>query len=87
MRHDAIIIGGSFAGLSAALYIARARRSVCIIDTGLPRNRFATHSHRVFAQDGSEPATMLATARSHVASYPTAILVAGEAISTTLASW
>jgi thioredoxin reductase len=48
MRHDAIIIGGSFAGLSAAIYIARARRSVCIIDTGSPRNRFATHSHGFF---------------------------------------
>jgi thioredoxin reductase len=81
MRHDAIIIGGSFAGLAAALYIARARRSVCIIDTGSPRNRFAAHSHGFFAQDGSEPATMLATARSQVASYPTATFVAGEAMS------
>ena len=59
MRHDAIIIGGSFAGLSAAMYIARARRTVCIIDTGAPRNRFAAHAHGFFAQDGSEPGTML----------------------------
>ncbi|HUZ65461.1 MAG TPA: NAD(P)/FAD-dependent oxidoreductase [Acetobacteraceae bacterium] len=79
MRHDAIIIGGSFAGLSAALYIARARRSVCVIDTGSPRNRFAAHSHGVFAQDGSEPGAMLATARSQVAAYPTATFIAGEA--------
>jgi thioredoxin reductase len=81
MRHDAIIIGGSFAGLSAAMYIARARRSVCIIDTGSPRNRFAAHSHGFFAQDGSEPGTMLATARSQVAAYPTATFIEGEAIS------
>jgi thioredoxin reductase len=81
MRHDAIIIGGSFAGLSAALYIARARRSVCIIDTGSPRNRFAAHSHGFFAQDGSEPGTMLATARSQVAAYPTTTFIDGEAIS------
>lgn len=39
MHHDAIVIGGSFAGLSAAIQIARARRSVCVIDTGNPRNR------------------------------------------------
>ena len=80
MRQDAIIIGGSFAGLSAAIYIARARRSVCIIDTGAPRNRFAPQSHGFFAQDGSEPATMLATARSQVAAYPTATFAEGKAI-------
>jgi thioredoxin reductase len=80
MRHDAIIVGGSFAGLSAAMYIARARRSVCIIDTGSPRNRFAAHSHGFFTQDGSEPGTMLATARSQVAAYPTATFIEGEAI-------
>ena len=79
MRHDAIIIGGSFAGLSAAMYIARARRSVCVIDTGLPRNRFAAQSHGVFAQDGSAPGAMLATARSQVAAYPTVTFIAGEA--------
>lgn len=80
MRHDVIIIGGSFAGLSAALYIARARRSVYIIDTGSPRNRFAAHSHGLFAQDGSEPAKMLAAARSQVAAYPTTTFVDGEAL-------
>jgi thioredoxin reductase len=79
MRHDAIIIGGSFAGLSAAMYIARARRSVCIVDTGLPRNRFAAHSHGFFTQDGSAPGAMLAAARSQVAAYPTVCFVDGEA--------
>lgn len=83
MRHDAIVIGGSFAGLSAAMYIARARRSVCVIDTGSPRNRFAAHSHGFFTQDGSEPGTMLATARSQVAAYPTASFIEGEAIGAT----
>jgi thioredoxin reductase len=34
MQHDAIVIGGSYAGLSAAIHIARARRSVCVIDAG-----------------------------------------------------
>ena len=83
MHHDAIVIGGSFAGLSAALYIARARRSVCIIDTGLPRNRFAEHSHGFFANDGSAPSTMLATARSQVAAYPTVTCIHGEATTAT----
>ena len=83
MRHDAIVIGGSFAGLAAALYIARARRSVCIIDTGLPRNRFAEHSHGFLTHDGSAPRAMLATARSQVAAYPTARFVDGEATTAT----
>lgn len=83
MRYDAIIIGGSFAGLSAAIYVARARRQVCIIDAGSPRNRFAAHSHGFFAQDGSQPLTMLATARSQVAAYPAATFVEGEAIGAT----
>lgn len=80
MRHDAIIVGGSFAGLSAATYIARARRSVCIIDAGAPRNRFAEHSHGFFAQDGSAPGAMLATARAQLAAYPTVSFVEGEAV-------
>ena len=42
---DVIIIGGSFAGLAAALQLGRARRKVTVLDTGLPRNRFAGHSH------------------------------------------
>ena len=80
MRHDALIIGGSFAGLSAAIYIGRARRSVCIVDTGSPRNRFAAHSHGFFAQDGSAPGAMLATARAQVAAYPTTSFIDGRAI-------
>lgn len=81
MPHDAIIIGGSFAGLSAAMYLARGRRSVCIVDTGSPRNRFAAHSHGFFGQDGAEPGAMLATARSQVAAYPTVRFVDGAAVS------
>lgn len=80
-RHDAIIIGGSFAGLSAAMYVARARRSVCVIDAGRPRNRFSDQSHGFFTRDGSAPGAMLATARAQVAAYPTVRFVDGEAAS------
>jgi thioredoxin reductase len=79
MHHDAIVIGGSFAGLSAATYIARARRSVCVMDTGSPRNRFAKHSHGFFAQDGSAPRAMLATARAQLEKYPTVTFIESEA--------
>lgn len=79
-HHDAIIIGGSFAGLTAATYIARGRRSVQVIDAGKPRNRFAEHSHGFFAQDGSNPAAMLETARAQVQAYPAVALTQGKAI-------
>jgi thioredoxin reductase len=71
MLYDAIIIGGSFAGLSAALYLGRSRRSVLVLDTGAPRNRFAAASHGLFGQDGHDPKIMLATMRAQVAAYPT----------------
>src|SRR6266567_367859 len=50
--NDVIIIGGSFAGLAAALQLGRARRKVTVLDTGLPRNRFAGHSHRLILSYG-----------------------------------
>lgn len=80
MRHDAVVIGGSFAGLSAATYIARARRTVCVVDGGAPRNRFAAHGHGFLTQDGSDPRAMLATARAQVAAYPTVTFVEGAAV-------
>ena len=69
MQYDAIIVGGSFAGLSAALYLARARRSVGVLDTQKPRNRFASESHGFFAQDGSDPRAMLTTMRRQICAY------------------
>ncbi len=72
MIYDAIIVGGSFAGLTAAMQLARARRKVLIIDGGLPRNRFSSHSHGVFALEGRPGTELIETARVQVLSYPTA---------------
>lgn len=80
MLYDTIVVGGSFAGLSAALYLARARRSVLVLDTHAPRNRFAAASHGFFAQDGSDPKAMLATMRAQVATYPTVHFLDKKAI-------
>lgn len=68
---DAIIVGGSYAGMSAALQLARARRQVLVIDTGEPRNRMATHSHGFLGHDGSPPADIVAAARRQLLAYPT----------------
>jgi thioredoxin reductase len=79
MRHDVIIVGGGFAGLAAATYLARARRSVVILDTGRPRNRFADASHGFLGHDGSDPRHILATARKQLKAYPTVEVIEGEA--------
>jgi thioredoxin reductase len=76
--HDVIVVGGSFAGLSAAMYLARARRKVLVLDSGLPRNRFSAHSHGVLALDGQPGPELLATARAQLAKYPTATQLGAE---------
>ncbi|MHA6299815.1 NAD(P)/FAD-dependent oxidoreductase [Devosia sp. CAU 1758] len=76
---DVIIIGGSFAGLTAAMQLGRARRKVTVLDTGLNRNRYASHAHNIFAQDGIPPADLLRVARAQVAAYPTVKLVNARA--------
>ena len=80
MLHDAIIVGGSFAGLSAAMQLGRARRTVLVIDAGRPRNRFSPASHGFFGQDGATPAAMIAEARRQVAAYPSVSFHDGEAV-------
>jgi thioredoxin reductase len=79
MDCDAIIIGGSYAGLSAAMQLARARRNVCVIDAGEPRNRFAAASHGFFGQDGAQPSTMIAQARTQLLAYPSVTVIEGHA--------
>lgn len=79
MLNDAVILGGSFAGLSAALQLARARRSVVVIDAGQRRNRFAATSHGFLGQDGSSPDAIVAAARSQLLAYPTVTLINGTA--------
>jgi thioredoxin reductase len=80
MLLDAIVIGGSFAGLSAALQLARARRRVLVIDAGLPRNRFADAAHGVLGHDGKAPAAILREAMCQLTAYPTVEILRGEAL-------
>ncbi|MBT9551329.1 MAG: NAD(P)/FAD-dependent oxidoreductase [Hydrogenophaga sp.] len=77
--NDAIIIGGSFAGLAAALQLGRARRKVIVLDTGLPRNRFGHHSHGVLGHDHKPPMDILSEARKQLARYPAIRLVNSRA--------
>lgn len=80
MPHDVVIVGGAFAGIAAATYLARARRRVCVIDAGRPRNRFAEASHGFLGFDGSDPLSILAKAREQLSAYPSVTLIGGDAI-------
>ncbi|MEL1264299.1 NAD(P)/FAD-dependent oxidoreductase [Pseudoxanthomonas putridarboris] len=77
---DALVVGGSFAGLAAATYIARAKRRVLVVDGGQPRNRFSPAAHGFLGHDGQPPRHILATARRQVLAYPTAALRTGDVI-------
>lgn len=76
---DLIIIGGSYAGMAAALQLVRARRKVTVIDAGQRRNRFASHSHGFLGQDGVDPARIWASAQAQVMAYPTLTWIDGRA--------
>ncbi len=79
MLYEVIIVGGSYAGLSAAMALGRARCRVLVIDAGRPRNRFAPHAHNLLLHDGDAPADLAARARQQLAAYPTVQLLAAEA--------
>lgn len=79
MQHDVIIVGGSFAGMAAALQLVRARRTVLVLDAGSRRNRSASHSHGFLAQDGADPAEIVASAREQLEAYPTLTWIDGKA--------
>lgn len=80
MQYDVAIIGGSYAGLSAALPLARARRSVVVIDHGQRRNRFASHSHGFLTQDGTLASEIAEIAREQIAHYPTVKFETGQVL-------
>ena len=71
---DVAVIGGGAAGLSAALVLGRARRSVVVIDAGAPRNAPAAHMQGFLSRDGMPPADLLALAREEVRSYGAEII-------------
>jgi thioredoxin reductase len=75
--YDVVVVGGGAAGLSGALMLARARRSVVAIDAGAPRNAPAACVHGLLARDGIRPAELLERGRAEVRRYGGQV-VAGE---------
>lgn len=81
MMHDALVIGGSYAGLSAALQLARARRRIAVVDAGQRRNRFAEASHGFLGQDGRAPGDIVRDAKAQLLAYPNVRWLEGTAVS------
>ncbi|MCX4769580.1 NAD(P)/FAD-dependent oxidoreductase [Streptomyces sp. NBC_01285] len=77
--YDVVVIGGGAAGLSGALALSRARRSVLVIDAGSPRNAPASHAHNYLGREGVPPTELLATGREEASGYG-AEIVEGEAV-------
>lgn len=77
LTYDCIIIGGSYAGLSAALSLGRALRSVLVIDAGNPCNKFAEAAHNIAGAEGKSPRRILEDIREELKRYATVKLLEG----------
>ncbi|MEQ8475271.1 NAD(P)/FAD-dependent oxidoreductase [Fulvivirga sp.] len=78
---EVIIIGGSYAGLSAAMALGRSLRKVLIIDSGMPCNKQTPHSHNFITQDGEKPTVIALKAKEQVMKYNTVQFLNDLAIS------
>lgn len=89
--YDVIIVGGSYAGLSAGLPLARAyRRVLLVIDDNQRRNRFGTHSHGFLTQDGTLASEIAQIGKAQLLKYRTVDWVDGRALNAkkaTMALW
>lgn len=77
--YDVVVIGGGAAGLSGAQMLARARRSVVVIDAGSPRNAPAAGAHGLLGLDGIKPNELLERGRAEVRRYGGQV-VSGEVV-------
>ena len=69
-RHcDVVVVGGSAAGLAAALQLGRQCRSVIVVDAGEPRNAPAEHMHGYLGHEGIPPSELTTVGREEVRSY------------------
>ncbi|WP_418509034.1 FAD-dependent oxidoreductase [Corallibacter sp.] len=81
-KFEVIIIGGSYAGLSAAMALGRSLRKVLIIDSGSPCNRQTPYSHNFITQDGVKPSIISSIAKKQVLEYKTVQYLNDKAIKT-----
>jgi thioredoxin reductase len=77
---DAVIVGGGPAGLSAALVLGRARRTVLVLDTGRPANAVSNGVGGLLGHDGVKPAELRRSGRAQLADHPTVELREGSVL-------
>ena len=77
---DVVIVGGSSAGLSAALVLGRSLRKVVVVDDQKPCNRFSHASHGFLTRDGTSPSDLLDIAREQLKRYPSVVLKAATVL-------
>ncbi|GGB68673.1 thioredoxin reductase [Flavobacterium suaedae] len=69
--YDVVIIGGSYAGLSAALALGRSLRNVLVIDNDNPCNKSAPEAHNFLTNDGVTPCEIRDKGREQIKQYKT----------------
>jgi thioredoxin reductase len=77
MTYDTVIVGAGPAGLSAALNLVRACRTVLLIDSNRPRNAPTLASHGFITRDGISPLELRRLGRDEIATYDNAEIHSG----------
>ncbi|MEY9876410.1 thioredoxin reductase/SAM-dependent methyltransferase [Streptacidiphilus sp. MAP12-33] len=67
--YDVVVVGGGAAGLSGAVALSRARRSVLVVDAGEPRNAPSGHVHDYLGREGATPTELLTDGHAELADY------------------
>ena len=75
------MVGGGPAGLAAATWLARYRRSVVVLDSDEHRNRWVEHAHGYLGSDPVSPSDLIDRARADLRQYETVTIRAAEAVS------
>ncbi len=80
---DVAIVGGGPAGLSAATWLARHRRSAVVVDSSEYRNRWVDSSHGYLGNDPTSPDELRAAAHRDLARYDSVRVVADRVTTVT----
>ena len=78
---DVAVVGGSIAGLSAAMTLGRSLRKVAVFDKGTPCNLQAPRSHNFITCDGMPPGEIIDSARKQISLYETVSFFEEEVLS------
>lgn len=72
---DVVIVGASYAGLSAGIMIARMQYRVVLIDSGERCNKMVTEFHNYLTHDGHHPGEVAELGKADLLRYENARIV------------